>query len=344
MRGEAEDVHRPVEAIDVRSVAGQDGAAGPGPLQERVGEGVGLLGVVGPDEQQPVGRPEPFDGLDQLGDALLGDEPGDEADDDVAGLETELGPDLGPLVGRGRPEPAEVDAVAEEAELAAGREPQAAHQLEVLGVLHELDVAAPGGDRLERVDRGPLRPRVVLGGVEAVGGVHDEGDAGDPADDATVDARLRVVGMEHVGPLPAQDRPQLPGRPQVGQRVHRPGRGAQRDVAHAAGLEERDVGPGGGDAEHLVAPGQAGVELREQQVAQRQVDGAEVGDLHLQRLPRRRAGVPATVVPSGTSWTTPAPSATNASAPMRTPCFTAAPAPTVAARPTVTFPLTVAPG
>ena len=56
-------------------------------------------------------------------------------------------------------------------------------------------------------------------------------------------------------------------------------------------------GPGGADAEHLVAAREAGVDLGEQQVAEREVDGGEVGDLHsrarttaIPAMPVRRRG------------------------------------------------------
>ena len=77
---------------------------------------------------------------------------------------------------------------------------------------------------------------------------------------------------------------------------------------------------------------------------ERILNAREAPDSCAHLLPRRRAGVPATVVFSGTSWTTPAPRATKAAAPMCTPCFTAAPAPMAAARPMVTFPETTEPG
>ena len=73
-------------------------------------------------------------------------------DHDVVVGEAELGAGRRRLASVGGAEAVEVDAVAEQAELATRGDAPAPHELEVLGVLHQLDVAEPAGDRLEGVD------------------------------------------------------------------------------------------------------------------------------------------------------------------------------------------------
>ncbi len=101
----------------------------------------------------------------------------------------------------------EVDAVAEQ--LGGGRDAPAPQEREVLGVLDQFGVGAPGCRGFERVHREPLRPGIGLRRVQPMHRVHDDGDACDAAHDASVQARLRVVHVEDVGALAAQDPPQV---------------------------------------------------------------------------------------------------------------------------------------
>ena len=181
-------------------------------VEDGIVERVGLGRIVGTDEQEAERRAEFRDRVDELRDALLGHEAGDDPDHHVGLVEPEVSSRRRSAIrDADGVEALEVDAVAEEPELPARRDAEPAHQLQILGVLHELDVAEPRGDRFERVHDRPLGGPVVGSRVEAVGGVHDSGYAGEPAQDPTVDPGLGVVGVEHVGSFRAEDLPQLTG-------------------------------------------------------------------------------------------------------------------------------------
>ena len=249
MGGQHVEVHGGVEGLDV-----VDGAqeAHPGPLcfgHLGWGEPVGLvrLGPAGDDEPSlRVHRADPGHGLEELDVALLVDEATHGTDEHGVAVRVEVvaqGPRRGG-VDAGGVEAVEVDAVAQQGELAAGYA-EAGQRLEVLLVLDELGVRAGGGQSLEAVDARALGRTVVLGGEEAVLGVHDHRDAGGLGRDAAVDARLGVVGVDDVGLQVPEHPPQLGQRPHVGRQRPAPGGVVQAHVADAVGFELLDVRPGG---------------------------------------------------------------------------------------------------
>ena len=142
-----------------------------------------------------------------------------------------------------RVEPFEVDAVAEHRE-PVGRHPQPAEGRQVLRVLQQLGVGARGGEPLEAVDDGPLRPGVLGQGVEPVHRVDDHGDPGQPGGQPTVDARLRVVGVDDGRPEPPEQPDQLDQRPGVLGRGHRAGGVGERHVLDAPPRQRSTYGPG----------------------------------------------------------------------------------------------------
>ena len=109
----------------------------------------------------------------------------------------------------------------------------------------------------------------------------------EPAHDAAVDARLGVVGVEHVEALAPQDPVQLARGAQVGDRIGGAGRGVQRDVTDPGALELRDERPRRADPDRFSAGVAHRAELGEQQQPQAHVGSREVRDLHRsRRLPR----------------------------------------------------------
>ena len=142
-------------------MAGEHGAAGSARSSSASGHGVGLLGVVRPDEQEAerAGRARSTASMSS-GDALLGHEAGDEADDDVVRRRGRAR--LGPRPrssGVGGRKRSRSTPLPSSRSLPARRDAPAAHELEVLGVLHQLDVAEAAGDGLERVDDGRFGQR-----------------------------------------------------------------------------------------------------------------------------------------------------------------------------------------
>ena len=92
MGREREEVERGVDALDVVAVAEEGHAAGAGLGNGRPVERVGLGGVVGAGDDQPVAiGVEARHGSEELRVALLGDEPPDTADDDGVFVGAELG-------------------------------------------------------------------------------------------------------------------------------------------------------------------------------------------------------------------------------------------------------------
>ncbi len=177
-------------------------------------------------------------------------------------------------------EPGQVDAVSQQGAAVAAGDVVAGHQLEVLDALHELGVGEARGDALGEVDRRPLRRRVVVGGVQPVDGVDHDGYPGEPAEDPAVEARLGVVGVEDVDLLVPEDAPQVAGGAQVAPQAPSPRRGGERDVPDTGRLQLGDIRAGGADPDRLPSESGGGGELRHHQVAEAQVDGGEVGDLH----------------------------------------------------------------
>ena len=130
---------------------------------------------------------------------------------------------------------------------------------------------------------------MVLGGVQAVHGVHDHWNACEPAHDASVHPRLGVVGVQHVEALPPEDPVQLARGAQVGDGIGGAGRGMERDVTDPGTLELRDERPRCADPDRFAARVAHRAELREQQQPQTDVGRREVRDLHRvhrHRLPR----------------------------------------------------------
>jgi hypothetical protein len=109
-----------------------------------------------------------------------------------ARVDAELGADPRSGVRIGA-EAGEVDAVADGALLALRR--PARQRLAVGVVLVELGVRELQGDGLGTEDDSALLQRVVGGRPDAMAGVHDDGDAEQPAEDPPEHTRLRVVGV-----------------------------------------------------------------------------------------------------------------------------------------------------
>ena len=281
VRGQHVEVHGRVAPRHVLAAAREAHA-----VPDGVGPGVGVdgvaLGVVGrPDDHHDRRRgegPEPLGGVEHRSVALLPHEAAHHAHDHVVVAHTQLGPHRGPLVGPPVGiEPGQVHAVAQEAEAPAGH-PQPGQGLEVLGVLHQLDVGAGGGQPLEPVDHGPLDEAVVGGGEQAVLGVHHHGHAHGAAGDPPQHPGLGVVGVHDVGSQPPQDRGQLAHGGDVAIEGHGPGGVAQRDDRDARGGEVLGVPAGAGQADDLVAGGGEALELGPQQPVEAHVGRGHVHD------------------------------------------------------------------
>ena len=278
---EHEHVHCGVQPLHVGAHAEEAHPVGRCPFDQLRGHGVRFVGILRTDADHHETVVEALRCLEQLGEPLLQHEPPYAAHDDVVGADTQLGPHLGADVGPGtaRVEPVEIHSVAEMLDLVGVGDPQPSHQRRVLGALDELGVGEAASHGLQGVDHRSLQQRVVGGGVDAVHGVDPDRDAHEPADDPSVDAWLRIVGVEDVGTLPANDLHQLPHGLQIGQGVDASGRGGERYVPDAPRLELGYPWAGRRDADRVDAVVARGQQLRHDEVAEAQVDRGEVGDL-----------------------------------------------------------------
>ena len=183
-------------------------------------------------------------------------------------------------------EAGEVDAVAEQADLAGGDVERVDEGVDVLGVLDEFDVAERGGDPFGGIHRDPSLP--AIGGLrpQPVLGVDHERGTGEAGGDASEDARLRVVGVDDVGAQRAQQPQELAERTEVVERVVRAGEGRHVDVGDAHGAQVVDVRSQRRHADHLVAGVGERPELRPEQPVEAHVGGGDVDD------PRRGTGGP----------------------------------------------------
>ena len=146
----------------------------------------------------------------------------------------------------------------------------------VFGVLDQFRVRAGGGDAFRHVHGRAAAPAIGGLGVEAVLRVHHYRNAGQPAGDAAEDARLRVVRVQDVGLLDAQQAHQLPEGAKVVGDARPAGEAVDCDVADAVCRERGDVGAGGRHADHLVAGCPERTQLRAEQPVEAHVGGREV--------------------------------------------------------------------
>ena len=129
------------------------------------------------------------------------------------------------------------------------------------------------------------------------------GTRGEPTDHAPVEAGLRIVRVQDVDPLAAENPPQLPGGTKIGTDAHPPSRRLQREMSDPVRLETRDVRPGSADADRLAAAVLDGAKLREQQEPKAAVDRRQVRDRRsgvlraVGRPPRRAHGFGASAGP-----------------------------------------------
>jgi hypothetical protein len=215
--------------------------------------------------------------LEELGIALLPDQAPDGADNDGVVVDAELGSNVGPDDQVGL-EPVEVDAVAEDLDLAP-RHPESQQCGGILFVLHQLGVGEQGGDPLEHVHGELASPPVLRLRVEAVLGVHHQRHPGRSGGDASVDAGLGVVRVDDVGAEPPEEAVELEQRLGVAAQVGRSGGVAQGVVHDAVGLEGGHVGPGRGGSVDVVAGGLERTELRPEEQLQADVGGGDVEQL-----------------------------------------------------------------
>ena len=207
-------------------------------------------------------------------------------------------------------EPLEVDAVAEVAQLARGDEVAPPHELDVLGVLDQLDVGPARGERLQRVDERTTEP---------------SGSSGVAYRPWTV---LTTIGTPARRPT---TRPYSPGFglcvcSTVGRsrrRIRHSSRAARRsdhgfqprvDAASGTWRTPRcsivgDERARRADPDGLTAGGDDGVELRSEEQRQAHVDRRQVGDAQRPRR-QRRLGVPGprnSVIVTPGAWSMPSP-------------------------------------
>ena len=253
-----------------------------GPFEERRWEGIGLVRVVAPDDDQSCAWVQRGDGVEQFAVALLGDQSPDRADDHCVVVGCPRPAENPPLLIGEQPwtETLEVDAVAEVAHLAAGGEMPSADHLDVLDVLDELSVGPLRGERFEGVDEQTAQPGIVRRCVEPVGRVDDDGHAGQPANDPSVQPGLGVVRVQDRRSFAAQQAPQLEGGAQIRTQAPAPRRRRQGEVADAAPLDRLHERPRCADADGLATSGDDGVELRSEQQLEAHVHRRQVGDLH----------------------------------------------------------------
>ena len=225
---------------------------------------------------------------EELAIALLDHQPAHRPHDQGVGGQPELAAQgRGPLHrDPGRVEVAGVGAVAEQVAAALAGQPEAPGPGQVLLALVQLQVRAAPGQPLQAEHGRPLAEPVLRRGVEAVHGVDDQRGAGQPGRHPAEHARLGVVGVDQVEALAPQQGDQLGQGAGVGQRVPGAGGVAPGQEADPGRLQGGGVWPGGADPGHLVALGGQPPQLAEQQVAQGQVGGGEMG--HPQRLPVSR--------------------------------------------------------
>ena len=133
------------QPVDVGSMPEQHHPSRRRGLEHAGAEGVGPVGVGPADDHQADRGGEAGHRFEQLDVALLGHQTPDRADHHRVVIDAPRPAHVGPVGGGERigPEPAEVDAVAEVAEPGPGGEVEPAHELDVLHVLHQLQVRPP---------------------------------------------------------------------------------------------------------------------------------------------------------------------------------------------------------
>ncbi len=109
------------------------------------------------------------------------------------------------------------------------------------------------------------------------------GTRAQPPDDSSVHAGLRVVRVEDVDALAPEDVVQLARGAHVGERIRRPGRRSERNVADALAFEHDGMRAGRADADRLPARVAYRAQLGEEKEAQTHVDGREVRNLERSR-------------------------------------------------------------
>ena len=91
----------------------------------------------------------------------------------------------------------------------AGGHVQAFQDGDILDVLHELGLGAHRHRSFEAVDHGAAQERVVRAGVEAVHRIDHHRHPSEPRCHPSVDARLRIVGVDDIGTQPPEQANQL---------------------------------------------------------------------------------------------------------------------------------------
>ena len=246
------------------------------------GHGVGLVEIQGTGNHDPnvrCGAAQDSGRGEHLGITLLAHQAADDSAHHGVRTDAPRAPRRGDVVrvDRATVEALEVDAVAQQAQLGA-RDPQRGQRLDVLGVLHQLDVGAASRHPLQGVHERPSPPAVAGLGVETVDGVDHRRHAGHAGGQAAVDPGLGVVGVYERGPETAELGPQFRQRAEVAVRSHRPGGVLEGHMLDADGGQRGDERSGGGEADDVIPGGDERLELRSEQQSQADVRCRHVDD------------------------------------------------------------------
>ena len=239
-----------------------------------------VCGSDGQEDRIREPRADPVRGLEQLPQSLLGDESADRADHRRGAGDTQLGPEDVETLGRRlvRVESSKIDAVTEIARPAGRHDAAPAGPLEVLVALEQFEIAEAGGEGLESHHGGSTSEPVVRGGVEAVDGVDDYRDAGCAGDRTADHTRFRIVRVDDVEALSAEDPVEFRGHPRVGDRVPGTARVPECDMPDPLVFQCRDVLARRTDRRDLEPFVAEPTQLWQQDVPMGQVDRGDVGD------------------------------------------------------------------
>ncbi len=240
-------------------------------------QGIALGLVLGTDDHEHHLRPDAphVPGRrEQLAESLLPHQASDGADHHGVGAHAEPGAGLGRRA-RAGVETRQVDPVAQQDQLVGGQA-QAAEYGQVLGVLDQFDLRAGGRRPLQGIDHRFAGAGVLRCGVEPVDGVDDAGYAGHPGGHPPVQAGFGIVGVDDVGPEPAEQLHQLRKGQQVIARRHRAGGVPEGMVGDAPGGELVDERTGCRRRRHLHARLGESAQLRSEEQGQADVGGGDV--------------------------------------------------------------------
>ena len=171
---------------------------------------LGLVLRAHPHEGRAV--PQTCRGIRELDQPLLPHAAADRPDEELVVGDAQLRPHASASLGVGT-EPVEVHPVADDPVPPTLEHPPKG--VAVSGILEELVVGEPDGQRLQAVDEDSLAQPVLGPGPQPVAGVDDHGDPGEPAGDAPHDPCLGVVGVQDVEVERADDAEQLAERRKV---------------------------------------------------------------------------------------------------------------------------------